>query len=80
MPHEMISQSRPQLTPEYFIELWKAIHGGDPAPDEALGIVIAGAAVLDSARSVADKKLRAEFAKTIEPVVGRALRLLVGER
>ncbi len=33
------------LTPEHFIALWLAIHGGDPVPDR-VGVLIAGAAVL----------------------------------
>jgi hypothetical protein len=33
------------LTPQHFIALWLAIHGGDPAPDR-VGVLIAGAAVL----------------------------------
>jgi hypothetical protein len=34
------------MTPQYFIDLRLAIHGGDPAP-HPVGVLVAGAAVLE---------------------------------
>lgn len=34
------------LSPEHFIALWLAIHGGDPAPDKTR-VLVAGSVVLE---------------------------------
>lgn len=49
MPKPIIVEH--DLTPEHFIALWLAIHGGDPAPDSA-GVLRAGAAVLEHTKKV----------------------------
>jgi hypothetical protein len=39
------SRAELSLTPQHFIALWLAIHGGDPAPDR-VGVLVGGTAVL----------------------------------
>jgi hypothetical protein len=40
-----LSKVELSITPQHFIALWLAIHGGDPAPDR-VGVLVAGTAVL----------------------------------
>jgi hypothetical protein len=50
-----------QQTPEYLIELWKAIHGGDPAPSELRDLVslrLINALVRSLGNNVAKRQLQ----------------------
>jgi hypothetical protein len=55
------------LTPQSFIALWLAIHGGDPAP-EPLGVLVGGVAVLEhlQAEDVKAGELRGQVVGAME--------------
>ena len=59
------------LTPQSFIALWLAIHGGDPAP-EPIGVLVAGSAVLEhlQAGDVEAGELSGQVVRAMERALG----------
>lgn len=55
------------LTPQSFIALWLAIHGGDPAPD-SISVLTGGIAVLEQlqAEDVQSGELRGQVVQAME--------------